>query len=120
MLKNNLKGKDAKAAATKRVGTKVKNEIELKLPEMGTSSSSEEGLLCTLDSTESSANDVTIKQDEENEEVKIFEVKEVARKLPPEGVADFDLETMGDPQQHSEYAMETFQYYKVDSVQLKF
>jgi len=110
--KNNLKGKDAKAAATKRVGTKVKNEIELKLPEMGTSSSSEEGLLCTLDSTESSANDVTIKQDEENEEVKIFEVKEVARKLPPEGVADFDLETMGDPQQHSEYAMETFQYYK--------
>lgn len=111
--KNNLKGRDAKAAATKKgVPSKLKKDVEIKFPELGTSSSSEEGLLCTLDSTETSANDVTIKQDEENDEVKIFEVKEVSRKLPPEGVADFDLETMGDPQQHSEYAMETFQYYK--------
>jgi len=111
--KNNLKGRDAKAAATKKVvPSKVKKDVEIKFPELGTSSSSEEGLLCTLDSTETSVNDVTIKQDEENDEVKIFEVKEVSRKLPPEGVADFDLETMGDPQQHSEYAMETFQYYK--------
>ena len=119
--KNNLKGRDAKAAATKKVvPSKVKKDVEIKFPELGTSSSSEEGLLCTLDSTETSVNDVTIKQDEENDEVKIFEVKEVSRKLPPEGVADFDLETMGDPQQHSEYAMETFQYYKVDLVQMKF
>ena len=107
--KNTLKGKDSKAVA-KKVVAKVKDEVELKIPELGTSSSSEEGLLCTLDSGESS-NDVTIKE-EENEE-KVFEVKEAPRKVPPKGVLDFDLETLGDPQQHSEYAMETFQYYKV-------
>ena len=28
------------------------------------------------------------------------------------GVEDFDRENAGDPQQHSDYAMETFQYYK--------
>ena len=28
------------------------------------------------------------------------------------GVEDFDRENAEDPQQHSEYAMETFQYYK--------
>lgn len=106
--KNTLKGKDSKAVA-KKVVAKVKDEVELKIPELGTSSSSEEGLLCTLDSGESS-NDVTIKE-EENEE-KVFEVKEAPRKVPPKGVLDFDLETLGDPQQHSEYAMETFHYYK--------
>lgn len=105
--KNTLKGKDSKVAA-KKVVAKVKEEVEVKIPELGTSSSSEEGLLCTLDSGESS-NDVTIKQEDEE---KVFEVKEVPRKVPPKGVLDFDLETMGDPQQHSEYAMETFQYYK--------
>jgi len=29
------------------------------------------------------------------------------------GVVDFDAETENDPQQHGEYAMQTFQYYKV-------
>ncbi len=29
------------------------------------------------------------------------------------GVIDFDAETGDDPQQHGEYAMQTFQYYKV-------
>jgi len=106
--KNTLKGKDSKTAA-KKVVAKVKDEVEVKIPELGTSSSSEEGLLCTLDSGESS-NDVTIKEEEEEE--KFFEIKEEPRKVPPKGVLDFDLETLGDPQQHSEYAMETFQYYK--------
>merc|ERR1712142_1003679 len=110
--KNNLKGKETKAVASKKVVSKPKSEVEIKLPELGTSSSSEEGLLCTLDSAESSANDVTLKQDEDDGEDKVFEVKEAPRKIPPEGVTDFDLETLGDPQQHSEYAMETFQYYK--------
>jgi len=110
--KNNLKGKETKAVASKKVVSKPKSEVEIKLPELGTSSSSEEGLLCTLDSAESSANDVTLKQDEDDVEDKVFEVKEAPRKIPPEGVTDFDLETLGDPQQHSEYAMETFQYYK--------
>ena len=31
---------------------------------------------------------------------------------PGSGVEDFDRENAEDPQQHSEYAMETFQYYK--------
>ncbi len=29
------------------------------------------------------------------------------------GVIDFDAETGDDPQQHGEYAFQTFQYYKV-------
>merc|ERR1712142_962213 len=56
---------------------------------------------------DSSTNDDTIKEEEQ-----VFEIKEVPRKTPPEGVIDFDLETLHDPQQHSEYAMETFLYYK--------
>jgi len=107
--KTSLKVKDSKAV-TKKVVSKVKSEVEIKIPELGTSSSSEEGLLCTIESGESS-NDVTVKEEEEIEE-KIFEVKVEPRKTPPEGVLDFDLETLGDPQQHSEYAMETFEYYK--------
>ena len=35
------------------------------------------------------------------------------RACPPEGVEDFDGEHLGDPMQHSEYAMDTFQYYKI-------
>jgi len=107
--KTSLKVKDSKAV-TKKVVSKVKSEVEIKIPELGTSSSSEEGLLCTIESGESS-NDVTVKEEEEIEE-KIFQVKVEPRKTPPEGVLDFDLETLGDPQQHSEYAMETFEYYK--------
>jgi hypothetical protein len=34
------------------------------------------------------------------------------------GVIDFDAETADDPQQHGEYAMETFQYYKVNKLLL--
>lgn len=29
---------------------------------------------------------------------------------------DFDAETGDDPQQHGEYAMQTFQYYKVTQI----
>jgi hypothetical protein len=39
-------------------------------------------------------------------------VREPARAVPPEGVEDFDLANITDPQQHSEYAMEVFEYYK--------
>jgi len=35
------------------------------------------------------------------------------RACPPEGVEDFDGEHLGDPMQHSEYVMDTFQYYKM-------
>ena len=42
--KNNLEGRDAKAGATKKgLPSKVKEEVEIKFPELGTSSSSEEG-----------------------------------------------------------------------------
>ena len=59
----------------------------------------------------------------------VVQPKVAPRPCPPEGVLDFDLENMEDPQQHSgglpafleelllltptpEYAMQTFQYYK--------
>ena len=109
--KSSIRVKELKTV-NKKVVAKVKDEAEIKNPEQGTSSSSEEGLLCILDSSDTS-NDVTVKE----EEVEIvYEIKEPARKTPPEGVLDFDLETLRDPQQHSEYVMETFKYYKVSSV----
>jgi len=109
--KTSLKTKESKAVPKKVVG-KVKEEVAVNNSEQSTSSSSEEGLLCVLDSSSDTAsNDVTVK-DEEELATKVYEVREEARKVPPKGIVDFDLETMGDPQQHSEYAMETFQYYK--------
>ena len=71
------------------------------------SSSSEEVLLCVLDTSESES--VETGQDAVEE---VFVCPEPARVLPPAGVPDFDGETLGDPMQHSEYVMETFQYYK--------
>jgi len=116
--KGETRGKEAKVVnSTKvtngvKVGTKkaakTRDVVDITNPKQSTSSSSEEGLLCVLDSSDSS-NDVTIK-DDENE--KVFEVREPPRVTPPAGVVDFDQETYGDPQQHSEYAMEVFQYYK--------
>ena len=108
--KTSIKAKDSKIASKKVVGKA--EGVEVKNPEQSTSSSSEEGLLCILDTSDTS-NDVTVKE-EEKLEPKVYEIKEEARKVPPKGVLDFDLETFGDPQQHSEYAMETFQYYKVE------
>jgi len=69
------------------------------------SSSSEKALICVLDSSDSS-----VESEDAVEEV--FQCPEPARVLPPQGVPDFDGETLGDPMQHSEYVMETFQYYK--------
>merc|ERR1719325_363483 len=48
----------------------------------------------------------------DKEVIEVFECPEPPRTIPPEGVDDFDGETPGDPEQHSDYAMETFQYYK--------
>eukprot|EP00092_Neocalanus_flemingeri_P016509 GFUD01017863.1.p1 GENE.GFUD01017863.1~~GFUD01017863.1.p1 ORF type:complete len:456 (+),score=127.81 GFUD01017863.1:74-1369(+) len=98
-----LRGKDLKIDAKKVVEVK---EAKVNNPELGTSSSSEEGLLCTLDSSDTSK-DVTVIEVE-----KVFKIPEVVRVTPPDGILDFDLETLGDPQQHAEYAMETFQYYR--------
>lgn len=69
------------------------------------SSSSEKALICILDSSDSS-----VESEDAVEEV--FQCPEPDRVLPPQGVPDFDGETLGDPMQHSEYVMETFQYYK--------
>merc|ERR1719319_1996981 len=52
-------------------------------------------------------------------EEKVVEIPVEARRSPPESVEDFDLQTEGDPQQHSEYAMETFQYYRNREEQFK-
>ena len=42
----------------------------------------------------------------------IFVCPEPLRAVPPEGIQDFDGESLGDPTQDGEYVMETFQYYK--------
>ena len=86
---------------------KAVKEKEEKKEETSSSSSSEEVLLCVLDTSESES--VETGQDAVEE---VFVCPEPARVLPPAGVPDFDGETLGDPMQHSEYVMETFQYYK--------
>jgi len=47
-----------------------------------------------------------------NSEDRIPEAVRDPPRVIPEGVEDFDLENIGDPLQHAEYAMETFKYYK--------
>lgn len=73
----------------------------------GVSSSSEEILLCELDSSSGSVLEVEVET-----EGKVYTIVSPPRKTPPQGVVDFDLETAGDPAQHAEYAFQTFQYYK--------
>jgi len=105
MLKN---GKGSLASRTKegKKNTVKKNTVVATLKKQeetsSTSSSSEEGLLCVFSDSETSS------------EEKVVDIKlpEPTWPVMPEGVEDFDRENGEDPQQHSEYAMETFQYYK--------
>ena len=101
--KNTLRNTATRSSLRK----KVVKEKEEKKEETSSSSSSEEVLLCVLDTSESES--VETGQDAVEE---VFVCPEPARVLPPAGVPDFDGETLGDPMQHSEYVMETFQYYK--------
>jgi len=77
------------------------------LPSLCVSTSSEEALLCNL-SEEASSADVSKVSLSKAETVQ----RSPARPSPPAGVNDFDAETLGDPQQHAEYALETFAYYR--------
>lgn len=97
--KNTLRNTATRSSLRKKA---VKEKEEKKEELSSSSSSSEEALVCVLDSSDT----------EEQEVVELFVCPEPARVLPPEGVPDFDGETLGDPMQHSDYVMETFQYYK--------
>lgn len=97
--KNTLRNTATRSSLRKKA---VKEKEEKKEELSSSSSSSEEALVCVLDSSDT----------EEQEVVELFACPEPARVLPPEGVPDFDGETLGDPMQHSDYVMETFQYYK--------
>ena len=71
------------------------------------SSSSEEALVCVMETSGSST------EVEEPEVVQtVFVCPDPPRVIPPEGVDDFDGEHLGDVFQHSEYVLETFDYYK--------
>jgi len=98
--KNTLRNTATRSSLRKKV-VKEKEEKKEELSS-SSSSSSEEALMCVLDSSDT----------EEKEVVELFVCPEPTRILPPEGVPDFDGETLGDPMQHSDYVMETFQYYK--------
>ena len=103
--KNTLRNTATRSSLRKKA---VKEKEEKKEETISSSSSSsEEVLLCVLDTSESES--VETGQDAVEE---VFVCPEPARVLPPAGVPDFDGETLGDPMQHSEYVMETFQYYK--------
>ena len=101
--KNTLRNTSTRASLRKK-GVKEKEEKKEDSSSSSSviSSSSEEALMCVMDTSVSSV--------ESAEEV--FVCPEPPRAIPPEGVQDFDGETLGDPMQNGEYVMETFQYYK--------
>jgi len=99
----------------KTLETKEENKPEEKEP-VSTSSSSEEVLGCELDSSNASS---TSTASSTKEEKIVYTIVSPPRKSPPAGVIDFDLETLGDPAQHAEYAFETFQYYKDREAQFR-
>jgi len=85
--------------------------VESLPPSLCVSSSSEEALVCDI--SESAVSVLA----ESNDNSKVSApgspvLRSPVRVLPPAGVPDFDTETLGDPQQHAEYALETFHYYK--------
>jgi len=80
--------------------------------EASSSSSSEEAIMCVMESSDSANDSSSVKEEAESEVPTVFICPDPSRKVPPEGVPDFDGETLGDPLQHSDYVMETFQYYK--------
>jgi len=124
MLRQSFRKKNGKCATDKEEkGIKEDNEensdvipesvVEVKMatqsedaPALTVSTSSEEGV--SDSKLNSTVRSTTSTEGEESEYIIISP----PRKTPPEGVVDFDLETKGDPSQHSEYAMQTFQYYK--------
>jgi len=101
-----LRNKETKKSTLKKPVPAVKKNTEQKNSEnskLSSSSSSEEALLCVFPDSDSNSS---------SEEKIVDAVRSPPRPIPPEGIEDFDLENIADPQQHSEYAMETFQYYK--------
>ena len=106
------KGKTTLRNTASRSSLRKKNEKNVKNKEdtASSSSSSEEALMCVMDTSDSSADVVDVTP--EPEVPQVFVCPEPERTIPPEGVPDFDGETLGDPMQHSDYVMETFQYYK--------
>lgn len=115
MIKNTkgslaLRGKESKQTLVKKNSVveaiKKSQEKEVKKTQKeispSSSSSSEEGLMCVFSDNETSSEEKVVDR----------VARQPSRLTPPEGVEDFDLENMEDPQQHSEYVMETFKYYK--------
>jgi len=121
-----LKVKETKASTLRQNAVKTKNgkvekaaekieesvtEEELSINSLKTvSSSSEEVLFCNVGTDDSEIEEEPFEKVTKKSET--FVIPEPERQTPPEGIIDFDLENMSDPHQHSQYAMETFKYYK--------
>jgi len=130
------KVKETKSSILRQFGTKIQEKVEKsastteeEISEISTtdsqksatsassllseqsSSSSEEILFCNVVGRDKVESDEV--EEEPLEKVSKQEVqREPVYPTPPEGVIDFDQENLSDPSQHSQYAMETFQYYK--------
>jgi len=79
-------------------------------PSLSVSTSSEEALVCNISEEASTSSDSVEVSKVSAPSSPV--VRSPVRVLPPPGVVDFDSETLGDPQQHAEYALETFHYYR--------
>lgn len=121
--KAGLKVKETKASTLRQNAVKNKKvvektdesvtEEELSINSLKTiSSSSEEVLFCNVGTDDSEIEEDLLEKVTVTKKVDNFVIPEPERQAPPEGVIDFDLENMQDPHQHSQYAMETFKYYK--------
>jgi len=117
LRQNAVKGKTGKVV--EKAAEKIEEsatEEELSINSLKTvSSSSEEVLFCNVGTDDSEIEEDAVDKMTKKKKVVVeetFEIPEPERQTPPEGVVDFDLENMADPHQHSQYAMETFRYYK--------
>ena len=108
-VKKGLNNMVEKGKTSLRSSLRRKNATAKAKEESSTSSSSEEALMCVLDTPETSTE---VLSEEEPLVQTVFICPEPARVVPPDHVPDFDGESAGDPNQHSDYVMETFQYYK--------
>ena len=104
LVKKNSVVEAIKKSQEKEVKKTLEKEVKKTQKEISpsSSSSSEEGLMCVFSDNETSSEEKVVDR----------VARQPSRLTPPEGVEDFDLENMEDPQQHSEYVMETFKYYK--------
>ncbi len=106
----------AAASTSKQTKTRSKQQQGSSIESLPSSQESEELKKAVLESPdaddEESSYDSVEGEESLQEEASVPRYQPPARPIPPPGVIDFDKENWDDPNQVSEYAMDTFYYYR--------